>query len=138
MRKTSLFALTLALVLVAGACGAKEQSMEDHSAQAVSAEYHKITPEEAKTMMEQEGIVILDVRTAEEFKAGHIENAVLIPDTELADRAAEELPDLEQTILVYCRSGRRSAAAAKALVERGYTAVYDFGGILDWPYDTVQ
>jgi len=127
-----------AVLLALGACGAEEPNMKEADTQAVTAEYHKITPEEAKEMMEQEGVLILDVRTADEFSAGHIENAVLIPDFEIATRAETELTDKNQTILIYCRSGRRSASAAKQLVDLGYTAVYDFGGIIDWPYDTVR
>lgn len=112
--------------------------MKETQTQAVLAEYHKITPEEAKEMMAQDGVIVLDVRTADEFNAGHIENAVLIPDFEVATRAEGELTDKTQAILVYCRSGRRSAGAARQLVDLGYTAVYDFGGIIDWPYDTVR
>lgn len=89
-------------------------------------------------MMAQEGIIILDVRTEEEFAEGHIPNAVLLPDTEVKQRAEELLPDKEQTILVYCRSGRRSALAAQELADMGYTNVYDFGGILDWTGDVVK
>ena len=102
------------------------------------AEYHKIPAEEAKAMMDgDEPYILLDVRTEAEFAEGHIEGAVLIPDFEIADRAPEELPELDGVILVYCRSGRRSAGAAYALVAMGYTNVFDFGGILDWPYETV-
>lgn len=100
--------------------------------------YQKITPEEAKEMMAEEDVIILDVRTAEEFAEVHIEGALLIPDTELAALAPEKLPNKDQTILVYCRSGRRSEASARALVNMGYTEVYDFGGIVDWPYETVS
>lgn len=102
------------------------------------AEYQLITPEEAMAIMGDEtGYVILDVRTEDEYAQAHIPGAVLIPDFELAARAESELQDKAQQILVYCRSGRRSAAAAKALVEMGYANVKDFGGIIDWPYETV-
>lgn len=100
-------------------------------------EYRKITAAEAADRM-GEGVVILDVRTRAEFDKGHIPDALLLPDSELAQRAEEVLPDKDQTILVYCRSGRRSAEAAKALVGMGYTAVYDFGGILDWTGEVVK
>ncbi|MEG0541046.1 MAG: rhodanese-like domain-containing protein [Angelakisella sp.] len=97
-----------------------------------------ITAEEAKKMMDGESdYIILDVRTKEEFDEGHINNAVLIPDSEIKQRAEAELPQKDQLILVYCRSGRRSAAAAEELVSMGYTNVKDFGGISDWPYDIV-
>lgn len=99
----------------------------------------KITPEEAKRMMEEEsGVIILDVRTQAEFDAGHIAGALLLPDTEVADKAADLLPDKTATILVYCRSGRRSALAGETLAGMGYTHVYDFGGIIDWPYEIVK
>ena len=95
-----------------------------------------ITAQEAKVIMESsEGYVILDVRTQEEFDQGHIPGAILIPDTEVAERAEEVLTDKDQLILVYCRSGRRSKLAAEALVELGYTNIKEFGGIIDWPYE---
>ncbi len=101
--------------------------------------YQKMTAEEAKAILEGNNpFILLDVRTEEEFLENRIEGAVLIPDYTLADRAASELPDQDALILVYCRSGRRSAAAAKKLVDMGYTNVYDFGGIIDWPYETVN
>lgn len=102
------------------------------------AEYTKITQEQAKEIMDGgSGAIVLDVRTEEEFAEGHIPNATLLPDVEIEKRAAEVLPDKSAEILVYCRSGRRSEAAAKALVKMGYTNVKDFGGIIDWPYEIV-
>ena len=82
--------------------------------------------------------IIIDARTDEEFAEGHIEDAILIPEYEIANRAEEELPDKEQLILVYCRSGRRSKIASEELVKLGYTNVKEFGGIIDWPYDIVE
>ncbi len=76
--------------------------------------------------------------TEQEFKEKRIPGSVLIPDYELAQRAQAELPDKRQVIFVYCRSGRRSEAAAKELVAMGYNHVYDVGGIIDWPYETTQ
>lgn len=100
--------------------------------------YSKITAKEAKEMLDQDStITILDVRTEEEYNAGHIEGAILIPDTEILEKAKETLTDKSATILVYCRSGRRSALAAADLVELGYSNIYDFGGIIDWNYDIV-
>ncbi len=97
-----------------------------------------ITSEEAKNMMDQEdSIIIVDVRTQEEYDAGYIEGAVLIPDFDIETKAESLLPDKDATILVYCRSGRRSALAAQKLVELGYQNIYDFGGIIDWNYDIV-
>ena len=100
--------------------------------------YEQITAEQAKTIMDTEkDYVIIDARTEEEFAEGHIENAILIPEYEIKDRAEKELPDKEQLILVYCRSGRRSKIASEELVKLGYTNVKEFGGIIDWPYETV-
>ena len=99
--------------------------------------YVNITAEEAKQIMDsEEGYVILDVRTQEEYDQGHIPGAILIPDTEINLRAEKELTDKDQLLLVYCRSGRRSKLAAEALVELGYTNIKEFGGIIDWPYET--
>ena len=98
--------------------------------------YQRISAAEALVMMDSnDELIILDVRTEEEFSEGHIPGAILIPDYELAERAEAELPNKDQLILVYCRSGRRSKAAAEMLVGMGYTNVKDFGGIIDWKYD---
>ena len=98
--------------------------------------YRQITVEEAKQMMDSNGdAIILDVREQEEFDAGHIPNAVLLPYTQINERAERVLPDKEAQILVYCRSGRRSKIAAEALASLGYTQVYEFGGIIDWKYE---
>jgi len=106
---------------------------------AAAASYHKISAQRAKEVMDSgEAYVLLDVRTEGEFTDKRIDGAVLIPDFEIAERALTELPDKAKLILVYCRSGGRSAGAAKVLVKMGYTNVYDFGGINDWPYDTVS
>ena len=95
-----------------------------------------ITAEEAKHIMDsQEGYIILDVREQDEYDAGHIPGAILIPYTQIKDSAEEALTDKDQLILVYCRSGRRSKIAAEALVELGYTNIKEFGGIIDWPYE---
>ena len=101
--------------------------------------YVNITAEEAKEIMDtQQGYVILDVRAQEEYDQGHIPGAILIPEYEIADRAEKELPDKEQLILVYCRSGRRSKIAAEELVKLGYTNIKEFGGIIDWEYEIVK
>lgn len=101
--------------------------------------YMQISQEEAKNIMDTEsGYIIIDARTQEEFDAGHIEGAILMPEYEVADRAEKELPDKNQLILVYCRSGRRSKIAAQALADLGYTNVKEFGGIIDWEYKIVK
>jgi rhodanese-related sulfurtransferase len=100
--------------------------------------YKKITAQEAKAIIDSETVIILDVRTQAEYNEGHIANSMLIPNTEIAAKAELLLPEKDAKILIYCRSGNRSAQAAKVLIDMGYTQVYDFGGILDWPYDLVK
>ena len=103
------------------------------------ASYEQISGAEAKALMDSEsGYIILDVREQYEYDEGHIPGAVLIPYGEIADRAEKELPDKDQLILVYCRSGRRSKIAAEELVKLGYTNVKEFGGIIDWEYEIVK
>ena len=101
--------------------------------------YQQISQQEAKEIMDTEkDYIIIDARTVEEFAEGHIENAILIPEYEIKDRAEKELPDKDALILVYCRSGRRSKIASEELVKLGYSNVKEFGGIIDWPYETVK
>ena len=121
--------LILLAAMLLTACGQDKENDR-------GAVYMNITAEEAKQIMDsQEGYIILDVRTQEEYDEGHIPGAVLIPDTEIKVKVEEVLTDKNQLILVYCRSGRRSKLAAEALVELGYTNIKEFGGIIDWPYE---
>lgn len=99
--------------------------------------YHKITAQEAKEKIDAGDVTIVDVRTAKEYKENHIENAILIPNESIGSQKPEQLPDTNAVILVYCRSGRRSKEASEKLVELGYKNIYDFGGIIDWSYETV-
>ena len=127
------------LTAALSACGQDKTGQDTKAAQedTVKAEYKKITAEEAKERMDKDDkVVILDVRTEEEYQEGHVPGAIVIPNETISSEPLEELPDMDQEILVYCRSGNRSAQAAKKLAEAGYTQVYDFGGIIDWPYDT--
>ena len=104
-----------------------------------SASYDQISGAEAKALMDSEsGYIIIDARTQEEYEEGHIPGAILIPEYEIANRAETELPDKDQLILVYCRSGRRSKIAAEELLKLGYTNVKEFGGIIDWEYEIVK
>ena len=120
----------LLAMIVLSACGQEKENDRE-------AVYMNITAEEAKQIMDtEEGYIILDVRTQEEYDQGHIPGAILIPDTEIKAEAENILTDKAQLILVYCRSGRRSKLAAEALVELGYTNIKEFGGIIDWPYET--
>jgi len=100
--------------------------------------WQTITATEALSVMEEsDNFIILDVRTTAEYYEMRIEGAVLIPYDEIADRAAIELPDKDVIILIYCRTGRRSALAAADLAMLGFSAIYDFGGIIGWPYETI-
>ena len=104
-----------------------------------AASYEQISGAEAKALMDSEsGYIILDVREQYEYDEGHIPGAILIPYGEIADRAKKELPNKDQLILVYCRSGRRSKIAAEELAKLGYTNVKEFGGIIDWEYEIVK
>lgn len=133
-------ALALACVLVpaclvAGCAGAGAAS----DGEGESAAVQKITAEEAQAMMTSNEVAVLDVRTPEEYAERHIVNARLLTlDTIDADTAAAAAPDKDEPVLVYCRTGVRSAEAAAKLEALGYTQVYDFGGITSWPYATVE
>ncbi|MBQ9837873.1 MAG: rhodanese-like domain-containing protein [Oscillospiraceae bacterium] len=121
--------ILLLAVMMLTACGQDKENDQE-------AIYVNITAEEAKEIMDnEEGYIILDVRTQEEYDEGHIPGAIVISYEEIAEKADEVLTDKEQLILVYCRSGRRSKIAAEALVELGYTNIKEFGGIIDWPYE---
>ena len=137
MRQILLFAaLTASLSLLAGCAlsKAKADTAEDMTDKAA---YHKISAEETHEMMASQEVVVVDVRTREEYESGHIENAVLVPNESIGSEMPEALPDKEATLLVYCRSGRRRDAAQK-LLALGYQSVYDFGGVIDWPYELVK
>ena len=100
--------------------------------------YRQINMDEAITMMEEESsYIILDVRTPEEFADKHIPGAINIPNETISTEEIPELPDKDQLILVYCRSGNRSKQASEKLVALGYTNIVEFGGINDWPGKTV-
>ena len=100
--------------------------------------YRSITMDEALAMMAQEsGYIILDVRRPDEFAAGHIPNAINVPNESIGTDEIPELPDKDQLIMLYCRSGRRSKEASEKLVKLGYTNIVEFGGILDWKGETV-
>ena len=121
--------LLLLAVMMLTACGQDKENDQ-------GAVYVNITAGEAKQIMDsEEGYIILDVRTQEEYDGGHIPGAIVISHEEIAEKAEEALTDKDQLILVYCRSGRRSKLAAEALVELGYTNIKEFGGIIDWPYE---
>ena len=126
--KRILTLLFLAVILLT-ACGQDKENNQ-------GAVYVNITAEEAKAIMDsEEGYIILDVRTQEEYDLGHIPGAIVISHEEIGEKAEGVLTDKDQLILVYCRSGRRSNLAAEILVWLGYTNIKEFGGILDWHYE---
>ena len=126
MKKTIPF--LMALLLLAG-CGAQSEEST----------YRQINAEEAAALMEKESsYIILDVRTAEEYSEKHIPGAINIPNETIGTEDIPELPDKEQLILVYCRSGNRSKQASEKLVKLGYTNIVEFGGINDWTGETVS
>ena len=123
-----MFLLFLAVMLLT-ACGQDRENGQE-------AVYVNITAEQAKEIMDsQEGYIILDTRTQEEYDEGHIPGAIVISHDEIKQKAESVLTDKNQLILVYCRSGRRSKLAAEDLVALGYTNIKEFGGIIDWPYE---
>ena len=128
--KRIIIAVSVALMLISLLVGCNDGNNKNV--------YEQITPDEAKALMDSEdGYIILDVRTPEEFAERHIEGAILIPDYEIGEKAESILTDKDQLILVYCRSGRRSKNAANELATLGYTNIKEFGGINDWKYGTV-
>lgn len=120
--------LIFSVLLLLSGCGGKESA--NHS-------YEQISQQEAKTMMDTQDVIILDVREQEEYDSGHIPGAVLLPVGTISEEtAAAVIPEKDSVVLVYCRSGNRSKTASAALAELGYTGVYEFGGINTWPYET--
>lgn len=126
-----LLPLFFSFLLLLTGCGAGGASEEKG--------YQQISQEEAKEMMDSQEVLILDVREQDEYDSGHIPGAVLLPVGSITEEsAAEVIPEKDATVLVYCRSGNRSKTAAKTLAELGYTGIYEFGGIITWPYDVEQ
>lgn len=130
------YLLILASMLVLVSCqNTASKTIDDEGP---VAEYRKISAKEAQEMMGEEGVMIVDVREKAEYDEGYIPGAVLVPLGNILAEDLTLLPDKNQKLLVYCRSGNRSGQAAKKLVELGYTNVYDFGGIIDWPYEVAK
>ena len=121
--------ILVSIIMIMGLTGCEEQRMS----------YTQISMEEAVAMMEKEtDYIILDVRTTEEFAGKHIPGAINIPNETIGSEELAELPDKNQLILVYCRSGNRSKQASEKLAALGYTKIYEFGGINDWTGETVS
>ena len=124
-----IFAILLTLPILAGCSAPAKEEIT----------YQQISMEEAVTMMAEEtGYIILDVRREDEFASGHIPNAINIPNESIGTEEIPELPDKDQLIMVYCRSGNRSKQASEKLVALGYTHIVEFGGILDWTGEIVS
>lgn len=147
--------LLLALVLTLSACSnASTPSADAYTKEATAKEtteptadskentevgqIHKISGQEAKEMSSGQEVIIVDVRTKEEYDSGHVENAILLPLQSIGKEAPAELPDKDATILLYCRSGNRSGQAAQKLLELGYKNIYDFGAVSNWPDQLIK
>ena len=127
--------LILLTVAVLTSCSSDKQEVNGDG---TGNSYRQISQEEAARMMEMDdGHVVVDVRRQDEYDAGHIPNAILIPNESIGTEQPEELPDLDQIILIYCRSGNRSKQAAQKLFDMGYTNIYEFGGINTWTGEIV-
>lgn len=130
--------LALAIITVAtvfAGCTQKTNTEQTEATQVNIGTYYQISQDEAKRIMDEESdYIIVDAREQSEYDEGHIKGAIVIPYTEIEQKAEEMLPDKEQLILVYCRSGRRSKIAAQSLANMGYINVKEFGGIIDWQY----
>lgn len=138
MKKIALFtALACLLVILQGCASHMEDKKQETASQKADA-YHKIDAKEAKQMMEKGNVIIVDVRTEAEYKDKHIPDAILVPNETIEEEAKDKLPDKAAVYLVHCRTGIRSKQASDKLVKMGYQNIYDFGGINDWPYETVR
>lgn len=130
MKKAIVVLLILSLFLV-GCSNVKEEEKEG-----IESSVTTITAQEAKTRLDNEkDIILVDVRTEEEYQEEHIKDALLLPLDNISENAATVIPDKEAIYFVYCLSGGRSATASEQLLEMGYKNLYDLGGISDWPYE---
>lgn len=134
MKKLIIAILLVLSMFVVGCANTTEKTEASEAAMVI-----KITAEEAKTRLDNEsGIILVDVRTEDEYNVEHIPDAILLPLDNIADDAEVMIPDKEAIYFVYCRSGNRSATASAQLVEMGYKNIYDLGGIKDWPYEKIS
>lgn len=129
-----LFTLFLLLSLMVAGCASQQNNSQQQESKRASV--MKISAQEAKKRLDAEnGIILVDVRTVEEFNDQHIKNSVLLPLDTISDKAGTVIPDKEAVYFIYCRSGNRSATATAMLSQMGYKNLYDLGGIIDWPYE---
>lgn len=151
MKKHLIIVIAAIMIVLAGCSCSKETADTSNSNNTTNANensnsmttqnatYKQISQEEAKEMMRNnDNLVIVDVRRQDEYDSGHIAGAILIPNESIGTNRPEQLKDLNQVILVYCRTGNRSKQAAQKLADMGYTNVYEFGGITTWDGDIVQ
>lgn len=143
MKRNTIIAIVIILIAVAAVVIfylllASKNNMGGGMGDGQPTTFKTITAEQAKKMMDGGNVTIVDVRRQDEYDAGHIKDAVLVPNEQLSDIAESKLPDKNAVLLIYCRSGSRSRVASQKLVELGYLNVYNFGGIIDWPYDIVK
>lgn len=132
-----LLASTLLALFALASCGSASDGAKTEDASS-PASYQQIDQETAQAMMqEDDGHVVVDVRRQDEYESGHIPGAILVPNESIGSEMPAELPDKDQIILVYCRSGNRSKQAAQKLADLGYTQVYEFGGISTWTGEVV-
>ena len=132
-KRKSVFIVMAAFIVLLTACSFGSQDMDG-----ASRGYAQISQDEAKEMMEKDdGHIIVDVRRPDEFAESHIAGAINVPNEDIDDEMPEDLPDKDQILLVYCRSGNRSKEASQKLAGLGYTKVYEFGGINTWKGDIV-
>ena len=137
--KQRLSALLLVFILCITGCKANSTAVSDKVSPTKVNGYTQISQDEAKDMMARDdGHIIVDVRRQDEYDAGHIPGAIIIPNEDINTERPKELPDLDQIILVYCRSGRRSKEASEKLAKMGYTNIYEFGGIITWTGETTK
>lgn len=139
IRAGRLFSLILVALLCFTGCTGKATANSETESLKQTYSYRQISQDEAKEMMAKvDGHVIIDVRRQDEYDAGHIPGAILIPNESIDNERPKELPDLDQIILVYCRSGRRSKEASEKLAKMGYKNIYEFGGIITWSGETTK
>jgi len=129
---------TADIAISQAATTAAESAASAAESAASTVEYIKITASEAKALMDEGNVIVLDVRSQDEYDDGHIAGAIRLEYGEFPEKLASVLPDKDAIILVYCRSGNRSKTASSLLIEAGYTQIMDFGGIIDWPYEVVR
>lgn len=133
IKKATLLIMIFMGILSLISCGKSEEVINDKGT------FTKISAQDAKKIMDEEkNIIILDVRTEDEYSSGHIENSILISVDDIKSKAESILKEKDQKILIYCRTGNRSNVALKKLKEMGYTNLYDFGGINSWEYGLVN